>query len=154
MISGKLHVNVRSVKREKRVKMGKKTRKAIEELSESVAKTQKQNAKLLEDCAGRIVEALEAQTESNRELTRALQSYLSASGGDQQHERRERSVSERSAAAQNEGYSGTEQEGETEREVTEAAERKAEELNVDLDEVEGTGSSGRVVVSDVEEAAN
>lgn len=149
MISGKLHVNVRSVKREKRVKMGKKTRKAIEELSESVAKTQKRNAKLLEDCAGRIVEALEAQTESNRELTRALQSYLSASGGDQQHEE-----GERSASAQNEDRSGTEQEGATGQEATEAAERKAEELNVDLDEVEGTGSSGRVVVSDVEEAAN
>jgi hypothetical protein len=35
------------VKSEKRVKMGKKTRKAIEDLSESVAKTQKRNAKLL-----------------------------------------------------------------------------------------------------------
>ena len=37
--------------------------------------------------------------------------------------------------------------------ATEAAERKAEELDVDLSEVEGTGSEGRVVVEDVEEAS-
>jgi pyruvate/2-oxoglutarate dehydrogenase complex dihydrolipoamide acyltransferase (E2) component len=137
------------VKSEKRVKMGKKTQKAIEELSESVAKTQKRNAKLLEDWAVRVVEALEAQTESNREMTRALQSYLDASGEDRQHKEGARSTS-----VQNEDYSGTEQESETEREVTEAAERKAEELGVGLDEVEGTGSSGRVVVSDVEDAVD
>jgi pyruvate/2-oxoglutarate dehydrogenase complex dihydrolipoamide acyltransferase (E2) component len=136
------------VKSEKRVKMGKKTRKAIEELSESVAKTQKRNAKLLEDWAGRVVEALEAQTESNREMTRTLQSYLDASGEERQH-----GEGARSASAQNEDHAGTEQESETEREVTEAAERKAEELGVDLDKVEGTGRSGRVVVDDVEDAA-
>jgi large subunit ribosomal protein L20 len=38
-------------------------------------------------------------------------------------------------------------------EATEAAERKAEELNVDLSEVEGTGSEGQVVVEDVEDAS-
>ncbi len=38
-------------------------------------------------------------------------------------------------------------------EATEAAERKAEELDVDLSEVEGTGSKGQVVVEDVEEAS-
>jgi pyruvate/2-oxoglutarate dehydrogenase complex dihydrolipoamide acyltransferase (E2) component len=38
-------------------------------------------------------------------------------------------------------------------EATEAAERKAEELEVDLEEVEGSGSSGRVLAADVEEAA-
>jgi pyruvate/2-oxoglutarate dehydrogenase complex dihydrolipoamide acyltransferase (E2) component len=128
--------------------MGKKTRKAIEDLGENVAKTQKRNAKLLEDWSGRIVKALEAQTESNREMTRTLQSYVSAVGGDQQYEEEARS-----ASAQNEDHAGTEQESATEREVTEAAERKAEELEVDLDEVEGTGSSERIVVSDVEDAA-
>lgn len=151
MISGKLHINFRGVKSEKRVKMSKKTRKAIEELSESVAKTQKRNAKLLEDWSGKIVEALEAQTESNREMTRTLQSYLSALEGDQQYEEGARSAP---AQDEDEGHPGTEQESATERDVTEAAERKAEELEVDLDEVEGTGSSGRVVVSDVEEAAD
>ena len=39
-------------------------------------------------------------------------------------------------------------------EATEAAERKAEEIReVDLEEVEGSGSSGRVLADDVEEAA-
>jgi large subunit ribosomal protein L20 len=38
--------------------------------------------------------------------------------------------------------------------ATEAAERKAEELDVDLSEVEGTGSEGNVLVEDVEDAAD
>jgi large subunit ribosomal protein L20 len=37
--------------------------------------------------------------------------------------------------------------------ATEAAERKAEGLDVDLSEVEGTGSEGQVVVEDVEDAS-
>ncbi len=37
-------------------------------------------------------------------------------------------------------------------EATEAAERKADELDVDLAEVEGSGSEGRVLVEDVQEA--
>jgi large subunit ribosomal protein L20 len=46
-------------------------------------------------------------------------------------------------------------EGEPEVEVnaTEAAERKAEELGVDITTVEGTGQGGRVVVGDVDDAA-
>ena len=39
-------------------------------------------------------------------------------------------------------------------EATAAAERKAEELDVDIAEVEGSGSEGRVLVEDVEEAAD
>ena len=38
-------------------------------------------------------------------------------------------------------------------EATEAAEQRAEELEVDLESVEGSGAEGRVVVDDVEEAA-
>ena len=38
--------------------------------------------------------------------------------------------------------------------ATDAAERKAEELDVDLGSVEGTGAEGRVIVGDVEEAAD
>ena len=41
----------------------------------------------------------------------------------------------------------------SEAEATDAAERKAEELDVDLGSVEGTGAEGRVVIEDVEEAA-
>ena len=38
-------------------------------------------------------------------------------------------------------------------EATEAAERRAEDLEVDLESVEGSGAEGRVVIEDVEEAA-
>ena len=38
--------------------------------------------------------------------------------------------------------------------ATPAAERKAEELGVDLSQVEGTGSGGRITVKDVTGAAN
>jgi large subunit ribosomal protein L20 len=41
----------------------------------------------------------------------------------------------------------------TDVEATAAAERRAEELGVDLESVEGSGAEGRVVVGDVEEAA-
>ena len=37
--------------------------------------------------------------------------------------------------------------------ATDAARRKAEELNVDLREVEGTGAGGRIVVGDVKKKA-
>jgi large subunit ribosomal protein L20 len=45
------------------------------------------------------------------------------------------------------------QKQDTEVEATEAAERKAEEIDVDLSEVEGTSSEGNVLVEDVEDAA-
>jgi pyruvate/2-oxoglutarate dehydrogenase complex dihydrolipoamide acyltransferase (E2) component len=38
--------------------------------------------------------------------------------------------------------------------ATPAAERKAEALGVDLSQIEGTGSGGRITVKDVTEAAN
>src|SRR5215218_4421693 len=38
--------------------------------------------------------------------------------------------------------------------ATPAAERKAEDLGVDISQVEGTGSGGRITVKDVREAAN
>lgn len=41
----------------------------------------------------------------------------------------------------------------TEVEATEAAERRAEELGVDLSSVEGSGAEGRILVEDVEEEA-
>ena len=42
---------------------------------------------------------------------------------------------------------------EEEIEATDAASRKAEELDVDLSSVEGTGQDGRITVGDVEKAA-
>jgi large subunit ribosomal protein L20 len=47
----------------------------------------------------------------------------------------------------------SESEPEVEVNATEAAERKAEELGVDITTVEGTGQGGRVVVGDVDNAA-
>jgi pyruvate/2-oxoglutarate dehydrogenase complex dihydrolipoamide acyltransferase (E2) component len=38
--------------------------------------------------------------------------------------------------------------------ATPAAERKAEDLGVDLSQIEGTGSGGRITVKDVREAVN
>lgn len=136
--------------------MSKKDRKAIEELGKSMAKTQKRNAKLFEEWSERIIEALEEQAESNREMTRVLQSYLSASEGDRRQageDEETRSPSGESSARYEEG-SDAEQGSAAEQEATDAAERKAEELDVDLDEVEGTGSGGRIVVGDVEEASD
>ncbi len=40
------------------------------------------------------------------------------------------------------------------KEATEAAEKKAEELGVDLQKAEGSGSGGKLTVGDVEQAAN
>jgi large subunit ribosomal protein L20 len=47
----------------------------------------------------------------------------------------------------------SESEPEVEVNATEAAERKAEELGVDIATVEGTGQGGRVIVGDVDDAA-
>jgi len=47
----------------------------------------------------------------------------------------------------------TEQEDAGEPDATEAARRKAEELGVDLSQVEGTGSGGRILLRDVKKAA-
>ena len=46
------------------------------------------------------------------------------------------------------------EQAEEEIEATDAAERKAEELNVDLSGVEGSGQGGRITVGDVEKAAS
>jgi large subunit ribosomal protein L20 len=46
------------------------------------------------------------------------------------------------------------EQAEVEIEATDAAERKAEELNVDLSSVEGSGQGGRITVGDVEKAAS
>jgi large subunit ribosomal protein L20 len=46
-----------------------------------------------------------------------------------------------------------EQEAVVEVEATDAAERRADELDVDLESVEGSGAEGQVVIEDVEEAA-
>jgi pyruvate/2-oxoglutarate dehydrogenase complex dihydrolipoamide acyltransferase (E2) component len=49
--------------------------------------------------------------------------------------------------------SGTEDEGVGEPNATDAARRKAEQLGIDLSQVEGTGAGGRILVGDVKRAA-
>ncbi len=48
---------------------------------------------------------------------------------------------------------GQEEDGSEEVNATEAAERKAKELGVEIESVEGTGASGRITVGDVQKAA-
>ena len=65
----------------------------------------------------------------------------------------ERAVAAAQPEPPTEQAESAESEPEVEVNATEAAERKAEELGVDITTVEGTGQGGRVVVGDVDEAA-
>jgi large subunit ribosomal protein L20 len=65
----------------------------------------------------------------------------------------ERAVAAAQPEAPAEGAETPESEPEVEVNATDAAERKAEELGVDITTVEGTGQGGRVVVGDVDDAA-
>lgn len=105
-----------------RIRVAKKTKKAIKRLKRAVEELQQQNEALSEELA----EALEEQAEEIRGVKAALESRQN--GAD-------------------------EQPGEEEPEATEPAERRAEELGVDLSKVKGTGSEGRILVADVEETA-
>lgn len=103
--------------------MSKKTRKAIKRLTEAVEDLQEQN----EDLSRKLTEALEHQSEELQALTRTLEARA-----DTQETVPEDDV-------------------EQEPEATEAAERRAKELGVDLSGVKGTGTEGRILVKDVEE---
>ena len=65
----------------------------------------------------------------------------------------ERAVAATQAETSTDEAETAESEPEVEVNATEAAERKAEELGVDISSVEGTGQGGRVVVGDVDDAA-
>jgi large subunit ribosomal protein L20 len=65
----------------------------------------------------------------------------------------ERAVAATQPEAPADEAEASESEPEVEVNATEAAERKAEELGVDITTVEGTGQGGRVVVGDVDDAA-
>ncbi len=125
--------------------MANKTDKKLKKLSKKISAAQEENAKLLRKLEKRIVEALERHTETNRlalEETRAYQDTL-ADGADQSRENGRETES-------SQGRHETEDHESGERDVTEAAARKAEEVGVDIEKVEGTGSGGRVLVKDVE----
>ncbi len=116
--------------------MAKKADKALKSLKKDVSKLQKQNDKL----AKALEETREDQAEALREIRALLQEHLTT----QEAGPVELSQEDHSS------------DGETEEglEVTEAAERRAKELGVDPSSVKGTGSGGRVLVRDVEAAAD
>lgn len=112
--------------------MAKKKDKAIKSLKKDVARFEKQNDELAE------------KLEQTREDQAAELSEI-------------RNLIEERLAAQDVGPAEQEdnsRDGDEGPEVTEAAQRRAKDLNVDLSDVKGTGSRGRVLVRDVEGAAD
>lgn len=115
--------------------MGKKTRKAIKKLTEAVEDLRDQN----EELSRKLTAALEDQSEEIHALTRTLGSHPDTPDDE--------------AADIPVDREEFEEEPEEEPEATEAAKRRAEELRVDLSGVEGMGAGGRILVKDVEAAA-
>ncbi len=116
--------------------MAKKADKALKSLKKDVSKLQKQNDKL----AKALEETREYQAEALREIRDLLQERLTAQDAGP-------------VESSQEDHS-PDGEAEEEPEVTEAAQRRAKELGVDPSDVKGTGSGGRVLVKDVEAAAD
>ena len=71
----------------------------------------------------------------------------------ERHVEVERAVAATQPEAPADEVKTSESEPEVEVNATDAAERKAEELGVDITTVEGTGQGGRVIVGDVDDAA-
>jgi pyruvate/2-oxoglutarate dehydrogenase complex dihydrolipoamide acyltransferase (E2) component len=112
--------------------MAKKKDKALKSLEKGVAKLRKQNDKL----AAAIEKSQEDQAAAYKELRSLLEERLPV-----------------------QGLGSVEQEdspldGDEKPETTETAALRAEELGVDLSDVQGTGSRGRILVTDVEAAAS
>jgi pyruvate/2-oxoglutarate dehydrogenase complex dihydrolipoamide acyltransferase (E2) component len=116
--------------------MAKKADKALKSLKKDVSKLQKQNDKL----AKALDEAREDQAEALREIRALLEERLTT-----------QDTAPAEPAPEDQSPDGETEEGP---EVTEAAQRRAGELGVDLSDVRGTGSGGRVLVKDVEAAAD
>ena len=115
--------------------MAKKADKAVEDLAKEVKKLRKENEKLVKT----LQKSRDEQVKANREVLEAIQN-LPTTG--------EITTSEEPAEAPADRRNPRE-----ELEITNAAKRRAQELNVDLSSVRGTGSGGRVLVKDVEAAA-
>ena len=111
--------------------MAKKKDKALKSLEKGVAKLRKQNDKLAEA----IEKAREDQAAAYKELRGLLEERLPVQGPG-------------SVEQDHDSHNGDEKP-----ETTEAAAQRAGELGVDLSSVQGTGSRGRILVTDVEAAA-
>ena len=106
--------------------------KALKSLKKEVARLRKQNDKLAEA----IEKIREDQATAHKELLSLLE---------------ERLFVQAAGPAEQDGIS---HEGDEEPEITEAAQRRAGELGIDLSGVEDTGSGGRFLVRDVEAVAD
>lgn len=116
--------------------MAKKTDKALKSLQKDVVKLQKQNDKL--------TKALEEMCEDQAEVLQEVRDLLA-----------ERlTVRDTNSIEPAEADHSPDGKAEEEPEITEAAQRRAKELGVNLSDVKGTGSQGRVLVKDVEAAVD
>ena len=139
--------------------MAKKSDKALKDLAKEVKKLRKENEKLAEA----VGTMREDQAEYNRKVLALIQERLAApdSGADapedHSHDENGGFVTAETAEAGDadlpEASAEAQQDHQEGPEVTDAAKRRAKELGVDPTSVEGTGSSGRVLVKDVEAAA-
>ena len=139
--------------------MAKKMDKAVKELAKEVKKLRKENEKL----AKALGKTREDQAESIQKVLALLEERLplGGTGADEtedhpDHDENGGFVTAETAPEDTDGdvpeaSADAQQEGP---EVTDAAKRRAEELDVDPTTVKGTGSGGRVLVKDVESAAN
>lgn len=112
--------------------MAKKTNKALKSLEKEVAGLRKQNDKLAEA----IEKSRENQAAAYKELRSLLEERLAvqpAASGDQEAGLRD---------------------GEERPEVTQTGRRRARDLGIDLADVRGSGSRGRILVTDIEAAAD
>ena len=112
--------------------MAKKKDKALKSLKKDVARLQKQNDKLAE----KLEKTREDQASGLNDLRNLIE---------------ERLATQDAGPAEQEDHS---RDGDEESEVTKAAERRAKDLDVDLSGIKGTGAGGRVLVKDVEAAAD
>lgn len=116
--------------------MAKKADKSLKKLEKDVAKLRKQNDKLAET----LEKTREDQAAAHRDLRSLLEERLTAQDAGPGEQ-----------AAEDHSPGG---EAEEKPEVTKAAQRRAKDLDVDLSSVKGTGSGGRILVKDVETAAD
>ena len=137
--------------------MAKKSDKAVKDLAEEVKKLRKDNEKLTKT----LEKTRKDQAKAHRELRDLIEERLPAGGTgtgeaeDHPHDENGGFVTPEVAedGDVSEAPADAQQDHQEEPEVTDAAERRAEELGVDPTSVEGTGSGGRVLVKDDEAAA-
>ena len=125
--------------------MAKKADKAAKDLAKELKKLRKENQKL----AKSLEKVREDQAESRKEILALLEERLTVPGPDETEDHPDHD--ENGGFVTAEAPEGEDRQEEPE--ITDAAKRRAKELGVDPTEVKGTGSGGRVLVKDVEAAA-